>query len=469
MAKNIVFISIFDLTRVFYEIAQTLKERGHSIFWITTSEVWTDWLEAQGIEREDILQLVYDKADFVGETEKQDLASQIVACEDNADVSINQCLLMDRFVLFKNKSDINEYMYLYYRDIKRFLGDKKADVVVAEPTNTNELVAYMVCRELQIQFLAPWDMRFPGGRMIFNDGYLQSDLAEVPGSNEVSAEQGREALEHFAEKQTVPFTFQKFSEEKVVHARKAAVATVNRMKLLRKSTRKNLTHHDLSERLQTVARRIVNGFYLRHLCKYTDLGEIKGRIGFYPLHVQPESSIDVQGSFFSDQLKLITDIRRSLPFDTTLVVKEHPNFLGQRGRSFFRRLGRIPNVRLVPYTVSTFDIYKRAAIVFTITGTSAYEAGMLGIPAVTFTRMYFGGFSSIHYCGEITQLKPLVFKLLSGSERDFEADCRFMAELLGYSFEGYWTDPLFDPAVMAPENIQRLTNAFVKVLESDLA
>jgi hypothetical protein len=104
-----------------------------------------------------------------------------------------------------------------------------------------------------------------------------------------------------------------------------------------------------------------------------------------------------------------------------------------------------------------------------VSGTAAYEAGLLGIPAVTFAPMYFGGLSSVHYCEDITKLKSLVVELLSSARRDLEADSRFMAELMAKSFDGYWTDPLFDPAVMEPENLKLLARAFAEVVERDLA
>jgi hypothetical protein len=183
--------------------------------------------------------------------------------------------------------------------------------------------------------------------------------------------------------------------------------------------------------------------------------------------VQPESSIDVLGSYFSDQLKLIKDIRRALPFNVTLVVKEHPNFLGLKSIGFFRQVRRIPNVKLVRHDISNFDIYKKSSIVFTVSGTPAYEAGMMGIPAVIFSRMYFDGLSAIRYCPDVTILKPLVFELLNGFTRDYEADCRFMADLVNRSHDGLWTDPRFDPRVLDPANIDKLTSAFVKVVEDD--
>ena len=454
---------------VFYEIARTLQSRGHRIYWMTTNEIWTDWLLRRGVNKTDLLQLVYDESDFLSESEKANLQPEIVACEANTDLSMNQCLLMDRFVLYKNKPDINEYVCLYYRDIKRFLIDKKVAYVFAEPTNTNELVTYMICRELGIRFLTARDMRYPRGRVIFNTSYRQSNILSSREPEDTSGELGRQLLEQFTMSQSAPFSFEKLKKEKVIHPKKVMSSGLNRIRLIRNSSRRNLTHHDLTERLRTMTSRVVNGFYMRHLCPYASMDDIPGRLAFFPLHVQPEASIDVEGSYFSDQLKLVKDIRRALPFDTTLVVKEHPNFLGLKRISFFKELRRIPNVVLLRHDVSTFDIYRRASIVFTVTGTPAYEAAMLGIPAVTFSPLFFEGLSAVHYCPDITRLKPLVFKLLDGFERDYEADCRFMSGLVKRSYEGYWTDAVFDSSVMETDNIKKLTRAFVGVVEGDPA
>ena len=468
MGKNVVFCSIFDLTQVFFEIGESLRKRGHNVCWITTNELWTRWLRDHGVAADDILELVYDRSHFVTADEKERLASQIVAAEAVADLTVNQSLLMDRFVIYKNKPDINEYMLLYYRDIKRFLQSKQIDLVFAEPTNTNELMAYIVCCELGLPFVSACDMRHPSGRLIFCRGYDQHTLVERNPGGTPDVELGRRCIGDFESHREQPIYFRKLVDRKVVDGKMVARAGRNRLRLLNPARRRHLTYHDLSERLYTAVRRIVNGFYLRHLCRYDRLEDLAVRMAFYPLHVQPEASIDVRGSFYSDQIKLIKDIRRSLPFDVTLVVKEHPNFLGQRGPRFFRELRRIPNVKVVSHAQSIFDIYKRASIVFTVTGTSAYEAGLLGIPAVTFAPMYFGGLSSVRYCPDVTQLKPLVFDLLKQFHRDRQGDDRFMADLMAGSFDAYWTDPLFDPQVLDADNLRRLAEAFAEVVESDL-
>jgi hypothetical protein len=465
MKKKIAFVSIFDLTEVFYAVAEGLKEAGHEIYWITTDNYWTKWLQDKKVSRENILELAYSESDYLDEKTKENLLKQIVNSETKADLTANQSLLMDQFVENKNRSDINEFVYLYYRDTKKFLIDKRITDLVAEPTNTNEMITYMICRELGIRFISPRDLRYPRNRVIFFDNHLQG--APLPRNDNDPTVCGKDLIEEFASDKPAPFYFKKHNKTPVVEPLTVLRSLKNRIARSKVAGQTNLTHHDLGGRIKLTLKRSFNGQYMKHVCRYDRLDDIKGRVAFYGLHVQPESSIDVLGSYFSDQLKLIKDIRRALPFDTTLVVKEHPNFLGIKDISFFRSLRRIPNTKLLKHDVSAFDIYNRSDIVFTVSGTTAYEAGMLGIPAVTFSEMYFNGLSSVHNCSDLTKLRKLVYHLLDDFKRDYEADCSFMEKMVKDSYEAFWTDPVFDAGVLDPDNIKKLRNAFLKVVSSD--
>lgn len=463
--KRIAFVSIFDLTRLFHKISEGMVAAGCDIFWITTDKFWTDWLCERSVDPNNILQLIYSPSDFLDDETKENILGDIIKSEANADLTANQSLMMDQFVKYKNKPDINEYVFLYYRDIKRFLGEKQVTHLFAEPTNTNEMITFMICRELGIKFISPRNMRYPENRLIFFDSYLQKDA--WPRLDDDPTISGEALINSFKNRKTAPEYFKRHNKTPVVETGKVARSIKTRLGRNKIFSQNNLTHHDLGGRIKLTLRRTFNSSYMKHLCRYEKLDEIKGRIVFYGLHVQPESSIDVLGSFFSDQLKLIKDIRRSLPFDTTLVVKEHPNFLGIKKLDFFRQLRRIPNVRLIKHDVSTFDIYSRAAIIFTVSGTTAYEAGLLGIPAVTFAEMYFSGLSSIHLCTDLTKLRDLVWGLLNGFKRNYRADCDFMDRLGNSSYKAFWSDPNFDSYVLSQENVNRLQIAFLKVVSTD--
>lgn len=465
MTRRIAIVSIFDLTRVFYEVAEGLVQAGHEIFWLTTNEYWTLWLTQRGVRREDIKQLVYAPSDFLDATTKERLLPDIVTAETAAGLTVNQSLLMDQFVRRKNTPDINEYVYLYYRDIRDFLVEKQVTHVFAEPTNTNEMITCLVCRQLDIPFLSPRDMRYPSRRLVFFGGHRQ--VAVVPRTRPDETVDGRDLIDAFTVKKPAPYYFKKNSRLSALAPKKLIGAMRHRLSRRHIISGHGLTHHDLRGRIKLARDRTVNGFYMRHLCRYDRLNEISGRIAFYGLHVQPEASIDVLGAYFSDQLKLIKDIRRALPFDVTLVVKEHPNFLGIKPIAFFKELRRIPNVALVKHDVSTFDIYNRAEIIFTVSGTTGYEGGLLGIPVVTFCPLYYDGLSAVHLCTDITTLQTLVGTLPGGFERDIDADATFMARLVSHSFDAFWSDPNLYPFVLDSENMTRLISAFLEMVEPD--
>lgn len=462
MKKNICFISIFDLTKVYYEMALRLEQYGHQCFWMTTNPEWTTWLVSRGVKREAIIELVFTEEDFLCNSEKTNIIHEITETESVASRTVNLCLMADRFVMGGNRYDISDYVLLYYQHVKRYLVEKSIDIVFGEPTNTNEMIAELLCQQLGIYFLSPQSLRFPTNRFFFGLGVGTGVMTS--SGNGQSAESANVIIERFRESHTHPAYFY-LHNHKTLNIRKNLRSIHNRLKnsFIPKH---HLTHHRFIGRLLLKLRKTINSIYLTHLYRYDELDKIHGKIAFFGLHVQPEASIDVMGPFFSDQLKLVKDIRRSLPFDTTLVIKEHRNFLGAKPLSFFYELSSMPNVKLVSPYVSTFDIYKRASLVLTISGTTAYEAGLLGIPAITFAKMFFSGFSSVYYCSDITQLKPLAFRLLIGFNPNKDADEIFMAQILRNSYPGYWTDPLTDPSVMDSVNLESLFAGFQDVLEA---
>lgn len=463
--RRILFIGLFSLSELYVAIARRLPPDTFRIFWISTNEQWTGYLVAHGVRRDDILELIYRPGDFLDETARETLTPQITRCEQLSGLSVNQVLMMDRFLNARPRPDINEHVYLYYRDIKRFLQARKVSCVFAEPTNAGDLLTYMICRELNIRYLSPRDMRYPPKRLVFFEGFRQDNIVSRTG-DQVPAD-GCKLIEEFARSQVTPYYFARLNRMRVIYPGKIARAAIRRLKLRSVVSGHSLTHYDAWGLVKKTIRRAVNSFYLRRLRRYDNIGALPGKLAFFGLHVQPENSIDVLGPFVSDQLKLIKDIRRALPFDVTLVVKEHPNFLGLKSAGFFRQIGKIPNVRLIRHDVSTFDIYRRVSLVITISGTAAYEAGLLGIPAVTFSPMYFGGLSSVVFCPDTARLQEQVQPLLDGFQRDFDADCTFMESLVQKSFDAYWADPLFDRSVLEPENIARLAAAFMNVLGHD--
>ena len=103
---------------------------------------------------------------------------------------------------------------------------------------------------------------------------------------------------------------------------------------------------------------------------------------YYPLHVDPEASTMVLSPWCTDQISVIEALAKSAPAHMRVVVKEHSPMLGRRSRGFYRRIARMPRVTLLGPEHSSFDLIEKASLTAVITGTAAWEAVLLGKPAL---------------------------------------------------------------------------------------
>ena len=129
---------------------------------------------------------------------------------------------------------------------------------------------------------------------------------------------------------------------------------------------------------------------------------------FFPLHFEPEVSLLLLAPYVTDQITLIRNIARSLPVQYKLVVKEHPEMAQYRSRRFYRELKKIPNLKLLPPSMPSFDITRNAKLVTTISGTTGWEAVMLGKPVISFGHWFYNELSAVTYCDAIERLPSLI-------------------------------------------------------------
>lgn len=106
---------------------------------------------------------------------------------------------------------------------------------------------------------------------------------------------------------------------------------------------------------------------------------------YFPLHLQPEMTTDVQGGVYCDQLRAIEELVRQLPEDIWVYVKENPKQTSyMREPSFFTRLKSIPRTAYLPLDTPSFELIKKSIGVATITGTAGWEALQMGKPVISF-------------------------------------------------------------------------------------
>lgn len=110
---------------------------------------------------------------------------------------------------------------------------------------------------------------------------------------------------------------------------------------------------------------------------------------YVPLHLIPESTTFVQAPLYVNELNNIEMLSKSIPAGWKIYVKEHQSMAGERDVEFYEKVKKIPNVRLV-----RFNYYNdpkpwitKSQGVFTVTGTGAFEAALLGKKSIILGEM----------------------------------------------------------------------------------
>jgi hypothetical protein len=177
---------------------------------------------------------------------------------------------------------------------------------------------------------------------------------------------------------------------------------------------------------------------LRNLRGTTDLYDRfdpNEAFAFFPLHYEPELSLLVLAPQFTDQIELIRHIAKALPVGMPLCVKEHPAMAQFRPRWYYEALKRIPNVKLLSPTLSSFDVTPRAKLVTTITGTVGWEACLFGVPVVSFGRQNFNTLKNVTHCTDLERLADVIRTRLADATGYGNDTLAYLAALKRHSFE----------------------------------
>ncbi|HLA73881.1 MAG TPA: hypothetical protein VK624_20435 [Steroidobacteraceae bacterium] len=108
------------------------------------------------------------------------------------------------------------------------------------------------------------------------------------------------------------------------------------------------------------------------------------------MHYQPERSSLPEGLFHTQQLIALRQIADAMPKGWTLLVREHPTIwllpldISVRSADYFEQVAALPNTKLCPMDVDTFELIDRSAAVATLTGSVGFQALLRNKPAIVF-------------------------------------------------------------------------------------
>ena len=132
--------------------------------------------------------------------------------------------------------------------------------------------------------------------------------------------------------------------------------------------------------------------------KNVDILNLNKKYVYFGMHFEPERTTNPDGGEFHDQILAIIALRKILPNDINIIVKEHPSQFymydrGSRGRSplFYDLVKNISGIQLASYKEDSFGLIQGSQFTSTISGTLALETAVLGKKSLIFGDSWFEG------------------------------------------------------------------------------
>jgi len=323
---------------------------------------------------------------------------------NNYEGSFYEDLMADKVTLKKKNAFYQEKhgiaTYLIY---KKFLEKEKPDFVFFPHMETHEArILFSICKELSIKPIVYTHAR-NYGVSYYSKEYWQK-LPNV-NINKNDLERGKKFVFSFrkAPSKDVPEIEFDFSFEEILNKVKKYKTSLS------KALINNFKYRFSKEKYYHGEDTFIQKFRVRFI-KYTEklyykpkfnyirnkyfstisLEELKYyKYIYFPLQVTPESSTNNFEPYYVDQVRAIDLLRKSMPNDYLIVLKDHPAYFGRRSIEFYEKITKLPGTVLVDYSLNSLELIKNSQLVSSITGTANLEALLLGKKSLLFGKCFF--------------------------------------------------------------------------------
>jgi hypothetical protein len=157
---------------------------------------------------------------------------------------------------------------------------------------------------------------------------------------------------------------------------------------------------------------------------------------FYPLHQEPEATLNYMSEFMANQVATIENILKAMGPQQILVVKEHPVDKGALLRTKFAQLKeRCSNLYYLPGEVPGRQIMALDSRVVTLTSTVGMEAALLGRPVYVMGEIFYDGMPGIRKVKSFDELRNLL-RAPTSPPVTHEAAVYYLASIFEESYPG---------------------------------
>jgi hypothetical protein len=327
-----------------------------------------------------------------------------------------QYVTQNRFLTMRRANYLHQYGTPFEREeliahvqtrfdmTEKFLDSYKPDLVVfpVDVGTSSALILERVARQRGIPVFVPISSKIGSYHTLIDTVFSKADNIEhrfqqlqagVTSHNHAKA---KDLIHTFRQGSIVPSYVQGITTDNFEEKMPVKGAFGRTLQILRSRTNKAIFQNKYGDvfnvsQLEYDLDRAA-GYYRRFRLRYAHYFEHirEGeKYVFFPFHVEPELALLLYAPFHTHQSSVMQNVAQSLPWDTCLYVKEHPQAVGVKDMGFYRRVRDTPNVRMIYPHVSSRALIASSKGVVTITGTAGMEAVLMNKPAVTLGDVFY--------------------------------------------------------------------------------
>ena len=351
--------------------------------------------------------------DYISKTAEKPDTEYLKLIEKKYKINISTLIDNERFFnkwnqYYRFSSD--EKLSIFEQECRLFekiLDEVKPDFLIMPPAATHHhQLFYEICKARDIKVLMI-RASFLIDRYIISSEF--GSIGNAQSNNKLHFDSSADAqnyIEKYNSSARSKLQFEKFLVSKTDYLKAI-------LKFLLTSNTNNKTHYTYYGRskftvlkytiFNTIKKRCREFFINKNLIR-----NIKNKkpLVYFPLQMEPERSLLITAPNYTNQVEVVTNVAKSLPSGYELYVKEHPNSVYREWRSVsdYKKIMKLPNVKLIHPSVKSLDLIKKSSLVITISSTSGLESALCNKPSIIFSDLDYSILPSVYKIKTIDEL-----------------------------------------------------------------
>ena len=389
----------------------------------------------------------------------------LASLEGEGGPTIHNVILGDAHLSDLDYSNARDYLCEVARRLEEIFTDAKPDVVLSGFDGFVGTLSMLVCRKLNLQWFGLVYTPIPHGMTGFsatNNNFGTRSFS--PPNAELTRKIAKRTIEEFEGK--LLSAYSPTTENSILNIIKFLPLRFknakNKLAAVTSGTHDRYTQRSFFESTREYLRRRRN-FITNKKVEFAATPPATPFV-FFGFHMQPEMGIDVWAPYYSNQAQVVEFIARSTPPTHKVMVKLHRIDADNWSNDQLLRIEKMPGVVIVSPTANTQDFVSKAELIFSIQGTIAFEASMIGIPVITFGETMYEDMPTVTRVENLTDLPSLVRRKLKESRPARSEILAGLEKVLSRFAPGLYNNWEIDPSD------EQLTNfiAHLECLRRDL-